>query len=540
MNPETKKSPKFDLLEIELFRHTLLSIVEELETNLTRTAYSTLIYEYKDYSIGFVDADFVLVAQSKGSLPIFVADLGAPIKDAVEVIGFENLEPGDMFLTNYAPACGQHLNNVILVSPVFSKSRRILGYLSVRAHWADLGGIAVGSLSWNAESIFQEGVQYRGLRIQRGGKTVPEVMKTVEANTRMPKYVMGDLRAQIGACTLGLERWQSRVGERWDDEEVLGLFKQLYEGSATVTRNRIKELLSEGSYSASCFLDDAGREGTEPLKLEVRFTVKDGQIDVDLSGMPPQVAAPMNAGRGAAESAIRVGFKNLLVPDLPINEGHFDPISIFIPDGTIISATGDAPMSFWNASMASIIDLVLRAVGEKNPELVPAGHHASMNIIAMTGLDDGDRWLYVDTAHGGFGASANQDGGGPHKTLGHGDTRDIPLEITEMRFPLVCLSYKIAENSGGAGLHRGGDGTEKLLEVTADGIRAEFMLDRTFDPPWGMNGGAPGRPGEMRVKFPGEDDWLSCKKAGQLALPKGTLVYVRTAGGGGWGSPTSQ
>ena len=181
----------FDALELELFRHSILSVVDELEVNLTRTSYSPLIYEYKDYCIGFVDARFRLISQSKGSLPIFVADLGLSVGDAVGVIGVDNLEPGDVFITNYAPVAGQHLNNVVVASPVFDEARRLRGYICIRAHWADVGGMNVGSVTWAARDIFQEGVQYRGLRVVRRGVVAGEVLKTIEANTRMPKFVLG-------------------------------------------------------------------------------------------------------------------------------------------------------------------------------------------------------------------------------------------------------------------------------------------------------------------------------------------------------------
>ncbi|MEC7761279.1 MAG: hydantoinase B/oxoprolinase family protein [Pseudomonadota bacterium] len=525
-----------DILELELFRHAVTSIVDELELNLTRTAYSPLIYEYKDYSVGFLDADFRLVAQSRGSLPLFIADMGISVADAVSVIGQDRLDPGDIFLTNYAPALGQHLNNVTVATPVFRGGETILGYLCIKAHWADVGGLTLGSVSWNARDIFQEGVQYRGLRVHRQGEPVPEVLATIQANTRMPKFVMGDLSAQLGACVLGLRRWDERVAERWSDAQTAALTQGQREAAAKAMERRIRERLTAERYHAECLLDDSGLAGTEPLKLQLSFTVKDGEVDVDLSGMPPQVQYPLNAGWPAAMCAVRVGFKNILLPEAPVNEGHFDAIRVDAPPGTVVSATGDAPMSFWNTTMPTLIELVFKAIGEQHPELVPAGHHASMNAIALAGKRaDGSRWMFIDTVHGGYGASQEADGGGPHKTFAHGDTKDIPIELMEARFPLICDGYRLIPDSGGNGAHRGGDGTEKRFEVRADGVRAEMFVERTLDPPWGLNGGEQGRPGEIRVMFPGGNDWKAFTKAGQLDVPSGTRIVVRTSGGGGWG-----
>jgi len=198
-----------DVLDLELFRHIVGAVLDEIEVNLTRTAYSPLIYEYKDYTVGILDAEFGLMNQSRMSLPVFLSDIGEPVRDAVEIIGVDNLKQGDVLLTNYAAVQGQHINNVVAATPVFADSE-VIAYIASRAHWADVGGIGPGSISWNAREIFQEGTQYRGLRVMQAGKLVPEVVATILANTRMEEYVRGDLMAQIGGCVLGCRRWNER------------------------------------------------------------------------------------------------------------------------------------------------------------------------------------------------------------------------------------------------------------------------------------------------------------------------------------------
>ncbi len=531
-------SPQYDLLQIELFRHAVLSIADELEVNLTQTAYSLLIYEYKDYCIGFLDRNYRLIAQSKGSLPIFVADLGGPVQDAVEIIGRQNLAEGDVFLTNYAAVSGQHLNNVVVACPIFDSTRAIAGYICVRAHWSDVGGIAPGSISWKARDVLQEGTQYRGLRVMSKGRPVPEILRTIEANTRQPKYVMGDLNAQLGACQLGLRRWADRVAIRWQAEEIVGLMTALQEESAARARSKIRSLLPAGIYEADCLLDDDGVQGGEPIRLKVKLDVGDCSVQVDLTGMPDQSVAPMNAGEAAGVSAVRVAFKALLDPDIPVNEGFFDPITCVFRPGTIVSASSDAPLGYWNSAVATIIDLIFLAVGKKCPDLVPAGHHATFGIFMFHGQrENGDWWMFLDTAHGGRGGHKGGKGFSPLKTLAHGDTKDIPIEVMESRFPLFCHGYRFLRGSGGKGRHSGGDGTERMLEVLSSGVLAEFSLDRTVDPPWGLAGGSAGMPGDIEVRSPGAD-WESHKKAGGMTLTKGTLIRIRSNGGGGWGSPS--
>ena len=169
-----------DALELEIFRYAVESVVDELDINITRTAHSPLVYEYKDYSVGIVTRDFRMLSQSKYNLPIFVADVGEPVEDAVGVIGEDRLQPGDIFLTNYVPANGSHLNNVVAAAPVFDASGHVAAYITIRTHWPDVGGLEPGSLSWQARSILHEGVQYRGLKIVSAGRLVPEVLATIQ------------------------------------------------------------------------------------------------------------------------------------------------------------------------------------------------------------------------------------------------------------------------------------------------------------------------------------------------------------------------
>ena len=267
------------------------------------------------------------------------------------------------------------------------------------------------------------------------------------------------------------------------------------------------------------------------------FNVAGGYVDVDLSEMPPELAVPMNAGGAATVSALRLAFKSLLAPDLPIDEGFFAPFSFRFAPQSMLNASGTAPMSFWNNSMASLIDLVFRAVAERRPEIVPAAHHASMSAYAIFGTGPDGHWMTMDTAQGGRGASHDADGFSPLKTLGHGDTKDIPIELLESRYPLFVHSYGFIADSGGAGLHRGGDGTEKVIEIQADGVTAIFSLDRTVDPPWGINGGAAGAPGDVEIRTPDAPDWRSQKRGGPIPLPRGSVFRYRTSGGGGWGRP---
>lgn len=526
-----------DPLELEIFRYAVEAVVDELDANITRTAHSPLVYEYKDYSVGLVTHDFRLLSQSKYNLPIFLADLGEPVRDAVDVIGVERLKPGDIFLTNYSPANGSHLNNVVCSSPIYHPDGRISGYLTIRTHWPDVGGLVPGSVSWDARSILHEGVQYRGLKIVDAGELVPEVLATIQANTWLPRLVTGDLMSNIAACTLGVTRWQEQVGKRWTFAQIEELIDAQFDASARLARAKISEL-PDGEYRATAEMDDSGAPGTPPLRLSVRIVIAGDRLLVDLSDLPPQVDTPINCGAtGGAVSAVRVAFKALVAPERPADDGLFQPLDVTIPPGTVMSAVDNAPMGWWNQLPPTLIDLILRAIGERLPELVPAGHYGSVLLLSMKGLEaDGAWWIAIAAGQGGFGATSEADGYGPLMTLMHGDNPRIADEILEGQFPLRVLSRRLRRTAGGRGLHRGGPG----VEMTFEAVTPMFMrtsINRTRTPAWGLAGGESGKPGEIHLTEPGGTRWKRVGQVSHLPIEPGTRVRVRTGGGGGWGTP---
>ena len=527
---------QIDPIEREVFTYTVEAIVEEIDINITRTAHSPLVYEYKDYCAGLLTKDFELLGQSQSNLPIFLADLGDPVSDVIDIIGADSLRPGDVVLTNYGEVSGQHLNHVVAFTALYSAEGDIQGYLAIRTHWADVGGLSPGSLSWEGTDLRQEGFQVRGLRVMREGAVVPEVVETIRANCYMQAEVVGDLMAQAGACLVAAERWSERVAARWSSEEVRELVTTQLAASRELAARAVAEL-PDGIYEASCMTDDGGASGTAPLRLSVKLIVEGDRMIADLSALPPQVATPINAGaNGGAMSAMRVAFKSLLVPHRQADQGLFEPLSLVLPTGTVLSATDGAPMAHWNTTIPTMVDLFLKAIGDKYPDLVPAGHHGSMATLMLTGRRPDGSWVqYVETGNGGHGAHSQGPGFGPLKTLMHGDNRAIPIELVEGSAPVRFRSYKLLRDAGGAGRYRGGPGIERIIELL-EPLSLSAGIDRTMDPPWGLNGGEPGQPGGMAILYPGTDTWQAVSKV-DLKLPAGALIRQRTGGGGGWGSP---
>jgi N-methylhydantoinase B len=524
-----------DTVELELFRAMVISVFDEIEHNLTRTAFSPMIYDYKDYCVGFLSPEFKLVASSRYGSPMFVADLGPPVADAVEQIGRDELVAGDVFITNYAAVQGQHLNNVVMAAPLF-EADVLIGYVAIRAHWTDVGGMAPTSMSWDATEIYQEGVQYRGLRIARAGVLQGDVLATVIANTRFKEYLAGDIQAQFGACMLAQRRWDERIANRWSAEEIRSLWATQMRRSAEVAAAAIRRL-PDGSARVSCVQDDSGRPGTSPLTLVMTVSKRGDRIVVDMSEMPPQVAGPINTGATAGGvSMCRLAYKSLIAPDYPLDEALFDALEIVLPPGTLLSAGEGAPMGWWNNSLAIVGDLFTKAIGQWAPDLVPASHHGAMNIGLLSGRrPDGTWWTLGGALGGGWGASHNSDGFSNLFTNHHGDHKEDAAELLEARFPVRVLSRRLLPGSAGRGRHVGGYGTERTLVVDTDAFISTAM-DRTHEPPWGLNGGEPGTCGRIDIKYPDGRSEPATKVTG-VPVPPGTILRVRTGGGGGWGHP---
>ena len=223
-------------------------MVDDLDVTIQRTAHSPIVYEFKDFCCGIVTPDFRLLSQSKYNIPIYIADLGRLIEDAVQTIGPENIESGDIFLNNYTAVSGSHLNNMSVGTPIFDDGH-VVSYLAIRVHWPDVGGLVPGSISGNARSILHEGVQYRGIKIASRGRLLPEVVATIRANSWLPDLVVGDLMSNVAACNLGVRRWHEQVRRRWTREQISVLSTEQFEASAQFAREKVSEL-PDGVYGA--------------------------------------------------------------------------------------------------------------------------------------------------------------------------------------------------------------------------------------------------------------------------------------------------
>jgi N-methylhydantoinase B len=525
-----------DPIERQIVRQRLIAVPNLIEKNVERTAFSLLVQEYKDFAIGFVDADGLLVTQSRYSLPAFVANaLGLAARETLKVVGRDNLHTGDIVLVN-GYVIGKHLNDVVALTPI-KCGDRLIGFFAVLVHWIDVGGRVVGScFSADATDIWQEGFQLPTVKLMSRGERIEDIYRIILANSRFPELLAGDLQAQIGGCFLGRNMIDEIIADHGIDVVEAAMKEMRRDASAAAAR--AIAALPKGVYRSRSFLDDDGVDRGVPLVIDVVVTIDDDGLKIDLSGLSGQVRGPVNLSfDGGAVAFARIAAKLLLSPHAPVNEGDFDGITVVAPEGTFLSARPGAAMGQGGYSGASVADTILYALAEALPDTVPAGHHGTYGVHTITGVSrTGENFLCLDAMSGGWGAFSQADGPSALRSMTHGDVRDVPVEVQEAMYPYRITAKRLVADSGGAGRHRGGLGVEKLYAFPdAAQLRFNVNVERTGCPAWGLQGGANGRPPFV--------EWIAASgkraplRKDDIALDKGDGLRVVSAGGGGYGHP---
>jgi len=539
MAPDSNTLAAVNPITAEIIRHALLSIPNQIDVNITRTAYSPLVYEYKDYAVGIVDHEGRLISQSAGGIPLFVANaLGTAVNDGIFIHGRDGIEPGDVIFSNHAGTLGQHLNNVVMYTPVFVGDE-LVAFMCVLVHWIDVSGMVVGSCApVGPTEIFQEGIQYRSVKLWSRGKPMKDVYRIIENNTRFPRMLLGDIESQLAGCLMGRDLIAGVIS-KYGLATVKGAIELMWSRSEAAARAAIRKI-PDGVYSAHSFLDNDGVELDKPMVLDIVVRVEGDEMTVDFSGICDQVKGPINSGReGGAVTAARIAFKYIAAPDEPANDGSFRPLHVVIPDGKFLSAPGTAPMGMYSAPLPTVIDTVVKALVTAAPDHVAAGHHGNFCIHSLAGHDPktGEPFYNLSAADGGWGASKGHDGPAHYKTMSHGDTLDIPIEVQEALYPLRVESWGIRPDSAGAGQWRGGIGLEKVMTPLVP-CRVHVLNERIGCPPWGILGGKDGAAPRIAVEQPGKEP-VEWRKA-NVALAPGDRVRVQTSGGGGYGDPLAR
>lgn len=527
-----------DPVIVEVIRNLLLSIADETNTVIIKSAYSTNIKERRDNTVAIMDAKGDVVAQVEGSIPILLATSLFIAKRILEKYGEEGIHPGDMFILNdpYSGS-GNHLPDITICAPVFA-GEKLIAWVSNIAHHSDIGGSVPGSIVGNATSIFEEGIRIPIVHICRDGKINDDVMDMLIGNTRTREERLGDFTAQISANLIGIEKMQSAYQKYGD--VLLDCMEEIQNYAGRMMCSTISKI-PDGVYSFEDYVDGCGDLVPHPINIRVKITVAGDQMTMDFTGTHAQVEAPINIPFPALMSAILFSIKALVGPGLPTNSGIFRPITVIAPEGCLVNPVEPAPVCVLIDAAQRIPDTIFGALAQAMPERILASSNGACTTCMLFGRTQhsgGKYFICHESIAGGSGASHFYDGlSGVQVYLTN--TSNMPIEATEMEYPDIRLEqYFLRKDSGGAGKFRGGCGIQREYKICSDGMAVNCLGDRQKFQPWGLDGGLPGAGGAFYLVdgVTGKKTKLS-HKTSNLAVKKGDSILVLTPGAGGVGDP---
>ena len=508
-----------DSVTLEVLRHALEGVADEMGAVLRRTAYSPNIKEREDCSAAVFDASGELVAQAE-HIPVHLGSMPASVRAALDA--YPSLRPGDQVMLNDPFAGGTHLNDLTLVGGVWVDDV-LIGYVANRAHHTDVGGMAPGSIPAGATEIYQEGIRVPPLLLYREGSLDEGAMRLIRANSRTPDEREGDLLAQAGSN----ERGAARLRELVSGYGVATL-REANAALADYAEARVRAALADlprGEWTFADALDDDGA-GSGPVDVVCTLRLSEDGVEVDLSGSAPQTRGSVNAVEAVAVSAACYVLRCLVPEDVPVNAGCWRPLRVLAPLGTVVNARPPAAVGAGNVECSQrICDAIFGAFAMAAPDRVPAASQGTMNNVLIGGSEPA--FSYYETIAGGAGGTPWGPGtSGVH--TGMTNTRNTPIEALEHAYPLRVVRYELRSGSGGSGRHAGGDGVVRELELLTD-ASVTLVTERRTRGPWGASGGSDGAPGRNLI----DDEEVAGKVTRRLGA--GTHVRIETPGGGGWG-----
>jgi len=517
-----------DALSLQVFANLFASVAESMGVTLRRASFSPNIKMRRDYSCAVFDSEGRLLAQA-AHIPVH---LGAMPLAMDEVRRRYDLDPGDVVIMNDPYAGGTHLPDISLVSAAFDSSGRRIGYVMSRAHHADIGGAAPGSMT-PTTSLYAEGIVIPPVRLYRGGSLNVEVMDLLLRNVRTPTERQGDFAAQAAAQRAG-ESALADLAARYGAATLAEHGHALQEYAARHMRGLIGQI-PPGEYRAEDVLDGDGiTPGPVPIRVTIRRRPDASALEIDFSGSSRHCAGPVNASRAVTYAATLYVLRALQQDDVPVNAGTLGPLCITLPPDSVINAGPPAAVAAGNVETSQrIVDVVFAALAAALPDRIPAASQGTMNNLSFGGLDRAGRpYAYYETSGGGQGARPGADGmSAVHDHMSN--TLNTPVEALESSYPLRVARYEIRRRTGGSGASRGGDGLRRDIMFLGPADVSLLTERRDFPPP-GLAGGSPGARGENVLIRDGVETILPGKT--RLDVISGDIVSVRTPGGGGHGS----
>jgi N-methylhydantoinase B len=523
-----------DPVTLAVLKGRLEQIADEMDATLFRSAFNPIIAEAHDASHGIYDAiTGRTLVQGKSGLPVFVGAMAFAVKAVIDKVAIDgNLSDGDVYIFNDPYDGGTHLSDFKLVRPYY-RNDELYCYLASVGHWHDVGGNVPGNYNPEATESFQEGMLIPPVKLIEAGKFRQDIVDIMQANSRQPISLYGDLNGQINALELG-ERRLTALLDEYGDTTVQDALTELQARAAQLMRMNIAEL-PDGTYSCDDWLDNDGILD-EPLKIALDLTISGETMELDFSRSSPACAGPVNIALSTAVASVYVAIKHVF-NDVPANSGVLDPVEIIIPDHTLLAVKAPKPVGGYTETILRLIDVVFGAMAKVAPERSNGCAYGTINALSLAGYRrDGRRWVMFSFFGGGHGGHPKGDG------LNHGNapisTATIPpLEILESAYPMFFTKWALRPDSGGAGLSRGGLGAIYEIELLEENADVFLFGERGRYAPAGVHGGGYGA---LNIFSYEQDDGyhkppMASKMVG-IKIKKGQHLHLETPGGGGYGN----
>ncbi len=531
---------RVDPIQLSIFSNLFMSIAEQMGRMLQKTAISTNIKERLDFSCALFGPNGELVANAP-HLPVHLGAMSEAVKEQIRRRS-EDIRPGDVLVSNHPAAGGSHLPDITVITPVFREGE-IIFWVAARGHHADIGGISPGSMPPNSRTIEEEGACITSFKLVENGifqedgirrhLLAPGDIATAPgrppiSGTRRPADNISDLKAQVAANQKGIELVLEMV-DHYGLDVVQAYMGHVQDAAEEAVRNRLKEL-SEGKGLAEVdtvraidHLDDGS-----PIALGLTIDRRDGSAILDFDGTGPEIWGNCNAPKAVTKSAVLYCLRCLIKKDLPLNYGCLIPITIKIPEGSLLDPSPEAAVVGGNVLTSQrITDVVLKAFG------VAAASQGCMNNFTF----GNDQFGYYETIGGGAGAGPTRHGqSGVHTHMTN--TRITDPEILERRYPVLLRKFSVRPDSGGNGRYKGGNGLVREVEFL-EPLNMGILSERRVFAPYGLEGGQPGQRGvNLFIRKNGRRVNLGAKN--EIVAQPGDRFRILTPGGGGFGAPEEE
>ena len=523
-------SALIDPIAFELFKNAMFAAADEMAVTVCRTTYSGVLRDNMDFSTSISDGEGTVISQGL-TLPMHLGSVNTALRAVLE--RFEGqMHEGDVYLLNDPFEGGMHLPDIFLFKPVFVEGQR-MAFACCTAHQGDMGGRVPGSNAADSTEIYQEGLRLPPLKLFDAGERNETLWRIIEKNVRIPVQVFGDIRAQLAACEIAQRQVVEQI-ERYGINTTRVLMSELLDYSERMTRAAVADL-PDGQWSFEDWIDDDGIDVGKPIRLFVTVKKNGTQVAFDWTGSSPQVRGAINATLSVTTASSFTAIRSILPGNIPNNDGAFRAIDVSAPAGTITNMVHPGACAARGLTGFRMLDCAFGALSQMAPERVCAASDGGNIGVPVGGYrDDRSPFIYVDFMCGTWGGRPFADGlEGSSNVLANMAAQSV--EVTEAENPVEILANEFATDRCGAGRYRGGAPFYRDYQITEKNAVVQVRADRQKIPPYGLFGGACGKPGECVFDPYGQATPLASKVT--MNCQRGDVIRWVLPGGGGWGDP---